>query len=59
MDFTQVELAFFAAGDALADETEPVLADVLPARPGFWQRVFRRDVERVDDYYAAYVLEVA
>ena len=58
MDFTDVELAFFAAGDALADETDPVLAD-SPVRPSFWQRMFRRDVERVDDYYAAYVLEVA
>ena len=57
MDFTEAELAFFAAGDALGDETEPVLAEAAPA--GFWQRLFRRDVERIDDYYAAYVLEVA
>ena len=57
MDFTEVELAFFAAGDALADELEPVLAEAVPQRPSFWQRMFRRDVERDDDY-AAYVLEV-
>lgn len=70
--FSELEEAFFREGDALAEEERDCdEIELAPPRQSLWQRLFRRDVQRVpdsvstrvievrldDDYYAAYVLD--